>query len=244
MKKTIFSLVFLAVFAVSVPVVTRASGIPVLDAANLSQNVMTALYQVMHYTQKLQEIKTQLNQYEDQLRNSLAPAAYIWTQARKAMNELTEIQNQIAYYKRLSNADSLKSYLKTFATVDAYRGAAWFNEMSEENKKKMLKSDEEGLNAQKNANDNVARVLEHQQESLSQQAERLQDLQNNAQSAEGRLEAIQYSNQFLANMSGQLLELRSTFDAYLAAVNAQMMTEAAEKARHKAVVERLAQPCK
>ena len=108
----------------------------------------------------------------------------------------------------------------------------------------MLKSDEEGLNAQKNANDNVARVLDHQQESLSQQAERLQNLQNNAQSAEGRLEAIQYSNQFLANMSGQLLELRSTFDAYMAAVNAQMMTEAAEKARHKAVVERLAQPCK
>ena len=139
MKKTIFSLVFLAVF---VPVAVRASGIPVLDAANLSQNVMTALYQVMHYTQKLQEIKTQLSQYEDQLRNSLAPAAYIWTQARKAMNELTEIQNQIAYYKRLSNFDSLKSYLKTFATVDAYRGAAWFNEMSEENKKKMLKSED------------------------------------------------------------------------------------------------------
>ena len=58
------------------------SGIPVIDTANLSQNMMTALEEVAQTLKQIEEYATQLQQYENMLQNTLAPAAYIWASSR------------------------------------------------------------------------------------------------------------------------------------------------------------------
>mgnify|MGYP000935832555 CR=1 FL=1 len=58
------------------------AGIPVIDSTNLSQNVMTAIESVAQTLKQIEQYRTQLQQYENQLQNTMAPAAYIWDQAR------------------------------------------------------------------------------------------------------------------------------------------------------------------
>ena len=81
MRKAVLTAVALAL-AVSLPV--RSPGIyPVLDASNLTQNVVTALHQVSAYAQQVQQYQLQLQQYANQIKNTLAPIAQVW-QARRS----------------------------------------------------------------------------------------------------------------------------------------------------------------
>ena len=60
------------------PFSVRAGGIPVFDAANLQQSAISAVEAVNQTLKQLEEYALQLQQYEDQIKNSLAPAAYVW----------------------------------------------------------------------------------------------------------------------------------------------------------------------
>ena len=58
------------------PLTAHAGGIPVIDGANLSQTVMTAIESVAQTLKQIEQYQTQLQQYENQLQNTVAPAAY------------------------------------------------------------------------------------------------------------------------------------------------------------------------
>jgi P-type conjugative transfer protein TrbJ len=64
---------------------------PVIDSANLTQNVTTALKSVAIYAQQIQQYQTQLLQWKTELLQAtgLAPALQIWQQAQRTMNEVT-----------------------------------------------------------------------------------------------------------------------------------------------------------
>lgn len=59
----------------------------VFDAANLQQSAISAVEAVNQTLKQLEEYALQLQQYEDQIKNSLAPAAYVWDQAQRTMNK-------------------------------------------------------------------------------------------------------------------------------------------------------------
>ena len=69
-------LIALSVLPASMPH-ANAGGLPVIDASNLTQNLMTAIESVAQTLKQIEQYKTQLQQYENMLRNTLAPAAYI-----------------------------------------------------------------------------------------------------------------------------------------------------------------------
>ena len=100
-----------------------------------------------------------------------------------------------------------------------------------------MEAEELGSEAQKNANDNVVRTLENQQEALRQDAANLETLQANAQSSQGRMEAIQHANQLASHQANQLLQLRGLLMAKIAAENARSQTVAAREARIQAMEE-------
>lgn len=215
----------------------HASGIPVFDASNMAQNTVSALEAVSQTMKQLEQYTLQLQQYEDQIKNSLAPAAYVWSQAQSTMNKLIELQDQLNYYSRQSG--DLDSYLQKFGNVNYYRDSPYFGaNATEAQRQAFLESDELGLNAQKNANDNVARTLEQQQTALRQDASNLENIQRNAQSAQGRLEAIQYANQFAAHQANQMLQIRALLMAQQAALNAKAETDAAREARRKVATDK------
>jgi len=71
----IFSLIALSVLPAAMPR-GNAGGLPVIDASNLTQNLMTAIETVAQTLKQIEQYKTQLQQYENMLQNTLAPAAY------------------------------------------------------------------------------------------------------------------------------------------------------------------------
>ncbi|MGS0755503.1 type IV secretion system protein [Roseateles sp. GG27B] len=64
------------------------AAIPVIDAGNLAQNVMTAVESVAQTMKQVQQYQTQLQQYENMLKNTTTPAAYIWDGANSTMSKL------------------------------------------------------------------------------------------------------------------------------------------------------------
>jgi P-type conjugative transfer protein TrbJ len=103
----------------------HAAGIPVFDAGNLTQNVMTAMESVAQTLQQIEQYRTQLQQYENMLRNTAAPAAYIWDQAVTTMNLLRGAIDTLNYYK--ANLGSIDNYLGKFQDVAYYRSSPCFN---------------------------------------------------------------------------------------------------------------------
>lgn len=233
---------FFCLLALLLPVPAYSAGIPVIDATNLAQTTISAMEAVNQTLKQIEEYALQLRQYEDQIKNTLAPSAYIWSQAQKTMNNVLALQDQLAYYSRV--AGNLDGYLEKFGNPGFYRSSPYFAAPStdpatlEKQRREVMQAEEWGLEAQKKTNDNVARTLEQQQEALALDASRLEELQSAAQTAQGRLEAIQYTNQLLAQQSNQMLQLRGALMAKMAADNAREQTNAAREARAQAAWEK------
>lgn len=176
---------FLFLLSLSLPLPVRAGGIPVFDAANLQQSAISAVEAVNQTLKQIEQYALQLQQYEDMIKNSIAPAAYVWDQAQRTMNKIIALQNQVEFY--MSQAGNVDTYLRKFGNVAAYRGNPYFQSGggTEENRKALLEAEELGSKAQKNANDNVVKTLENQQTALKADAANLEQLQAKAQSSQG-----------------------------------------------------------
>ena len=223
----------------SSPFPVRAGGIPVFDAANLQQAAISAVEAVNQTLKQIEQYALQLQQFEDQIKNSIAPTAYVWDQAQRTMNKVIELQDQLDYY--MNQAGDLNTYMRKFGSVNSYRNNPYFGPGggTEEQRKQIMESEIEGSEAQKHANDNVVRTLENQQTALKADAASLEQLQTKVQGAQGRLEAIQYANQLASHQANQLLQLRGLLMAKIAAENAKEQTLAAREARQQAAGESL-----
>src|ERR1700738_4990425 len=87
MRKIVLTTVALVLVA-ALPVTSPCTGIPVIDASNLTQNIVTALHQVMAYTQQVSQYELQLQQYANQVKNTVAPVAQVWQAAQGTMNSV------------------------------------------------------------------------------------------------------------------------------------------------------------
>lgn len=171
---------FMFLLALFLPLPAKAGGIPVFDAANLQQTTLSAIEAVNQTLKQIEQYALQLQQYEDMIKNSVAPAAYVWDQAQRTMNKVIALQNQLEFYT--NQAGDVNTYLRKFGSVSSYRTSPYFKSAAtDENRKALLESEELGSEAQKNANDNVVKTLENQQAALKEDAANLENLQANAQ---------------------------------------------------------------
>ena len=115
------------------PLSARAGGIPVFDAANLQQTTLSAIEAVNQTLKQIEEYALQLQQYEDQIKNSIAPAAYVWDQAQRTMNKIIALQDQLDYYT--NQAGDLDTYMRKFGSASSYRNSPYFKASTPENKK-------------------------------------------------------------------------------------------------------------
>jgi P-type conjugative transfer protein TrbJ len=206
----------------------NAGGMPVIDAANLQQATMSAIEAVNQTAKQAEEYALQLQQYEDQLRNTMAPSAYLWDRANQTMNRMLGLMDTMNYYRQM--AGSLNSYLYKFQDAGYYRQSPCFGPSgcSTADMEKVRQSDWEGSTAQKKANDAMLRGLEEQQNQLDIDSRNLERLQSQAQGAQGRMEALQAANQIASNQAAQLLQLRTLL----------VQQQAAEAARAQAIADR------
>ena len=185
------------------------AGLPVIDASNLSQNIISATENVAHTLKQIQQYQTQLHQYENMLQNTTAPATQIWDSATSTMNQLRGSIDTLNYYK--ASLGSIDAYLARFKDTSAYRGSPCysFRGCTPAEWAAMADSERLGSEAQKKANDALFRGLDRQQDAMQSDARQLQRLQAAAQGTTGQLEAIGYANQLASHQANQLLQIRA-----------------------------------
>ncbi|ABM18804.1 P-type conjugative transfer protein TrbJ [Marinobacter nauticus] len=210
------------------------AGIPVIDGTNLTQNIMSALEAVAQTAKQIQQYQTQLQQYENQLQNTMAPAAHIWDQAQRTINDLNQATNTLAYYQ--NQLGSLDAYLGKFQDVAYYRGSPCFSSTgcSDAERAAMEENRRLASESQKRANDALFKGLEQQQDNLEADARQLTRLQSAAQGADGQLAAIGYANQLASNQANQLLQIRSLLIAQQNAEATRLASELDDSARGEA----------
>ncbi|MDR5857965.1 P-type conjugative transfer protein TrbJ [Halomonas eurihalina] len=212
-----------------------SSGIPTVDVANITQTTMTAMENIAQTKKQIDQYRKQLHQYELQLKNSLVPAAYIWDEAQRTMNDLVAATNTLKHYKQ--QMGDLDSYLERFQDINYYRSSPCFSSpgnCTESQREQLDEVRRLASESQKRANDALFQGIDQQQASLQRDAQQLERLQAAAQGAEGQMEAIQYANQIASQQANQLLQLRGLFVAQQAAVATENAAELDALARGEA----------
>lgn len=211
------------------PVMASAAGIPVLDVSNLAQTTLTAIEEIKQTAKQVEQYALQLQQYENMVKNTVAPAAYLWSEVGRMQNKLYDIQSQYSYYKNRG----IDQYLQRFGNVNYYRDSENFNlDMFFQNRA-------EAIDSSKQANDALAKTIDQQRSDIQEDTADLQRLQMQVQGYSGQMEAAQGTNQLLAQQNSQLLQLRSVLLTQAQAVNAQMIEENSKKAMEEAWLDKI-----
>lgn len=229
----------LAVSSVPAAIAPAYAGLPVIDSANLSQNVVTALENVSHTAKQIQQYQTQLRQYENMLINTTAPAREIWDAARTTMRDLRSSIDTLNYYK--ANLGSIDTYLGKFKDTATYRSSPCYsvNGCSAADWLALKDSDRLGSESQKKATDALFKGLDRQQEAMQSDATQLEALQSAARGSSGQLEAIGYANQLASNQANQLLQIRGLLIAQQNAIATRNQALADREAKEAAAGEQL-----
>ena len=242
MKKSIVQWLLILV-AVSHVGSVKAGGMAVIDTANITQTSVSALEAVKQTGKQIQQYHKQLLTYEKLLVDTTAPAAYVWSKAQQTMNKLTHAQNMLNYY---TQGGGVEHYLARYRNAAYYSKSNCFKlgvKCSADELKEMTRGQENSTQAQKYANDALMRGIEQHQADIAANAVELQNLQVNAQTAKGRLEAIQYASQIASQQANQLLQIRALMVAHHNAENARYQAEVDQKAMwqasHEAATKRL-----
>jgi P-type conjugative transfer protein TrbJ len=211
------------------------AGIPVIDTTNIVQTTVSAAQNTAMVLKQIEEYRSQLQQLEIQIRDNLAPAAYLWDQAQSTISSLMGAVNTLDYYR--NQLGGIDKYLSKFQDVNYYKNSPCFKPggvctpaertLLEENRTLASES-------QKKANVALFETLYDQQQNIKNDSRRLEDLQRNAQGAKGQMEAIGFATQIASHQSNQLLQIRALLIAQQNAVGAQMQAQADREAQIQA----------
>ena len=216
----------------------RAGGMAVIDMANVKQSTITAIEAINQTEKQIEQYRTQLQQYENMIRNTLAPPAYVWAKVEYTMTKLINLSNSIRYYEQ--QYGGLDSYMQRFRNVEYYRSSSCFTleEKCSDSAWKLLQDGQNtSTDSQKHANDSLLRGLSEHQNQIPLDAAHLQILQQKTESAQGQMEALQYANQLAAYQANQLLQMRQMLIAQHNATNTQSQAEVDQKAMQQAARE-------
>ncbi|EKT4568146.1 MULTISPECIES: P-type conjugative transfer protein TrbJ [Pseudomonas] len=228
------------IFAVAsaLPFHLAFAGIPVVDGVNLSQTTVSAIQNVAAVTKQIEQYKTQLQQYQIMLRNSAAPADYIWSQADETISMLLAAQDTLSYYK--TQAGSLQKYLERYQDTAHYESAPCIGSdaCGVSDQQAIAQAQKEASSTKKRANDALLTSVSKQQETLRKDAGELAGLQRQATSAEGQMQAIQAANQLASAQANQLLQIRSLLIAQQNAQATSAQVRVDRDAQHTAADKR------
>jgi type IV secretion system protein TrbJ len=200
---------------------------PVIDATNLVQNILTALQTISQTEKQVEQYRTQLQQYENDLKNSTNPPGWIWDQAQNTISQLLNTMNALNAYQQ--QAGGINDYLNNFHGASDYVNDP--NAYSDSGLSAMENSRIMASDSEKKADDDLFKATKSQQTSLQNDARTLKRLQTSCQSASGQMEAIQYANQFAGEQANQLLQIRALMIAQQNDIAAHNQAEAVREAQ-------------
>lgn len=202
------------------------AGIPVIDAGNLTQNILSAIEAVNQTLKQIEQYETQLQQYENQLKNTAGPAFEIWDKANETIDNLNNAMEKLEYYK--NQIGSFDDFLANYKSIDNYRTMPCISngKCDAKDLENINKINEVNLESTRRSQEAAFTTIRDQQKSLSNDAKQLSKLQNAVKGADGQMAALQYGNQLASNQANQLIQMRALL---IAQYNAVTTKEAAEQ---------------
>ncbi len=216
------------------PIETQATGIPVVDVAGLHQSILQVIENTSQTLKMIEQYETQLQQYQVQLKNSMNLSSFIWTDAKQEIDSLIQSIDTLKHYK--NQAGNIEDYLDKFQDFGFYKSHSCFQAdgCNESERNKITENRQKASEARKRTNDALMRSIDYQQKRIANDAYQLQQIQTNAESAAGQLEAIQYATQIAGNQAHQLMQIRSLLVAQQNASAALMQSDLDKDAQEKA----------
>ncbi len=207
--------VFLALTLLIAPPAIRpakAFGIPTFDGTNWEQNFVTALESIAQDLNQIAQIKVQLEAYRNMIINTLNGSAfnYTWDSPQGSINNLLDAVYKVDQYKQM--ASDMQNYLNKIHDFAQYRKFACLTgdgECTPDEKAEIAASVDAGSEAEIEANKTFLQNIEKEKENIRRQAAHLQELQEGAEDAEGRMAALNYANKFSNMIAAQLMAIRS-----------------------------------
>ena len=162
------------------------AGDVVFDPSVFGEAVMTATESVNQTLKQVEQYSLQLQQYENEIKNTVAPAAYLWDQANATIGKVMGMVDTLNYYK--TQTGNLDGYLSKFQNTGYYRSSPCYsaNGCSAADRQAIANNQTLGSEAQKKANDAVLLTVDQQQTQLAADAAQLSRLQSSAYSTLSR----------------------------------------------------------
>ena len=218
----------------------RATGIPVLDVANLEQQVVTSieevsqtLKQIEEYALQLQQFETQLMEYQNMVLNTtgLATIGRIYNQATAVMDKINGLSNILDGQK--AKLGSLDRVLERFKDPSKWSNTTCLGTggCSSAQKDEIIIHWNDNTTTRYDANNAVLRGADEQATSIQSDAKRLESLQDSLHGAQGQVANLQANGQIGAAQADQLLKIRALL---VSQANAQAIRDQAELDREAA----------
>lgn len=221
--KILAAKIFIVMCLFLAPSYVCSGGIPVIDGANLSQNMLTAVEEIAQTLKQVQEYKTQMDQYERQVNNSLDFDEFLWDEADSTISDMLGT---------ISSIEAMKNLAKdTAGYLDAMKDGVTSQEIDN------MYARFTNLNDRENQTiDELITTIENQQTTIQDDADKLVGLQEKAEEggAVGQMQALQTANMLSGHMSNQLLQLRSVMQAQSQADAALRLRQNDQDARSEA----------
>lgn len=212
----------------------------VLDSAVLGEAASSAASAAKQVAGQVKDYALQLQQYQDMVKNTLAPVAWVWNETTNTYQLFRSYSDMLQYY---ASGGGVESYLSTFQNASYYSSSPCFTPRgcSYAEIQKIRETEWAASQAQKRANDAQIRGVSLGQEQLQKDAEDLANVQRAAQSATGRNEMLGASNQLASANANNLLAMRALMLQQQEAENARLATlenrEAIQQAADRAMLE-------
>ena len=172
----------------------------------------------MAYTQQVSQYELQLQQYANQVKNTVAPVAQVWQAAQQTMNGV------LGTVSMFQDGSQLQNYLNQYQNVNYWLSAS----------PNVYTYQTAGSVAQKQANDAMVKGIVQQQAQIQADAASLERLQAQAGSADGQMKALMAANQLAALQQEQLLQIRELLLQEQQALAARNSTLANDEAMREA----------
>lgn len=203
----------------------KAHALAVIDPSNLAQNTIAAKEMLTQTMRQLEQLKTQYEQYQRQLKDAMNPGSFAWGEIQKTLDQL---KSSMSSLKNLGGqGGDLQGFLGSFGTYETY-GDGRMHESDA-----ILQSSQYGMVMQKDSSDDLLTLIDKQQEDLEQYAREVDKLKEKSASAEGQQEAIQAGNQFTSMQIELLTKIHALLMAQNTLIGAQSEKKLDEEARQK-----------
>ena len=226
----------LATRLVVAPALASASGMPVVDVANLTQSIITTLETIEQTSQAVLDYQIYLQQLERMVTDMAVPGFYIWDQVDRIRDKGGRIVRGVGSARL--DVDDLESFAKKFTTREYYRQSGCYGRDAHCGLNKLngfIKGLEDGrlLGLERHAqalDAAYARLTERAEDEASgDDAKKVEILRQRVASARGKLEAIQHQTEFIDMMLDQVRQMKELMEEYQRVQVMQMMMDAAAR---------------